>query len=462
MHAKGLIFLSKHGIRPRKLRDFRRALTVFSMSEDEVRATNFGKRLRILRHAYDTVPFYRRRFDSLGLVPEDVRDPQDWAKIPFLQRQDIIDNFGELLSTTAPRRYMEPASTGGTTGHPVKLIRDSRTPSDAIKWRNLVWCGLYPGVDEASMSRSRPSHSQLLQAIRWFPSRVLTLDTSRLLPADIARFIREFNAVKPGLLRGYPSAADTVAAFAEDNGLTVSPPTAIWVTSAPITVHQRLRIERVFKAPVFDQYGSCEVHWIAQECQEKAGLHINSDVVYLEIIGESGLPRQDGGEGKVVVTDLENYIFPLIRYMNGDMARLIASPCPCGCPLPLMSAVRGRTVDVIRLPDGGVMTGEYATTLFDAIPEAVHAFQVVQKRDGSIRLRVVPNQSMPGSQHQIEGVRARLQARVGGMVAVALELVSSIETDPVKTRFVVNEMDSGSRHPTAEADDRVSEQIRPQ
>jgi len=435
-----LLTVIKHVVRPRILWRYLEAMRVLHISDEQLAAFNWNKRLRIVRYAYQNVPYYRRIFKENGIEdPRDIRCEEDWEQLPILRREDVVANSHDLIDESVSRRYLVPTSTGGTTGKPLKLYRDRRFPSKVFQWRALHLCGLSPGVHEACMSRV-PTRQNLVGKIKHYPTRRVVVDTSSLSESDIVRFMEQYNRVKPRLIRGYPAAIAHIAQFVEAHGVAVHSPEAIWVTSAPITQVQKAIIERVFGAPVYDQYGSCEIHWIAQQCGIREGLHINSDIVHLEIVGSSGLPCNAGVEGSVLVTDLDNYVFPLIRYKNGDLGKLLDKHCSCGVTLPLMAPIKGRISDVVRLPDGGIITGEFLTTVFDPFPDAVREFQILQKKDYSLLLSVVLNADNACASEQVERVASILRAKVRNQMTVTVNVVSDIPNDLVKTRYVVSEL----------------------
>ena len=118
-------------------------------------------------------------------------------------------------------------------------------------------------------------------------------------------------------------------------------------------------------------------------------------------------PCSLGQRGDITVTDLENYVFPLIRYRIGDRGCALSYQCSCGVNLPLMDSVKGRTTDNLPLPDGSVLSGEYLTTIFDDFPDAVHAFSVHQKKDFSIVVSYVPNNNRIDKNNTIDIMHRR-------------------------------------------------------
>jgi phenylacetate-CoA ligase len=279
----------------------------------------------------------------------------------------------------------------------------------------------------------------MLNAALWWPTQRIWLDASDLSERSCGRFLAQFNTLKPALLQGYVGAIQELAEYVERTRTPVHSPSAVWLTASPIPITTRSLVERVFRAPVYDQYGSCETPWLAAECRLHDGLHIFSDAAHIDFVTEDGDPSVSGTPGRVLVTDLENKAFPLIRYANGDIGCAQLGACPCGLPFPLMRPVQGRVTERILLPDGTAIAGEYLTTLFDAFPDAVVSFQVLQHADYSVTLRFVPNQACPNSAEALDTVTRNLLKVLKSSVPVSACPVAATESDRGKLRCVKSE-----------------------
>jgi len=416
------------------------------LSRDELDSLNWEKRTRLLFHAYNRVPYYRQKFNSIGLNPRDIRGPDDYSKVPLLSRDDIRRNFAELLATDAWPGMTSVSTTGGSTGEPLKVLSDKRVPPEAFAWRIREWWGVQLGVNEAVVMRRTLERAweRWINDLIWLPSLRVKLDASSMKPAEISAFIARFNRIRPKIVWGYVGAIFHVASFASDNHLEFVSPQAIWVTAAPLSEVHRRRIEQVFGAPVYDQYGSGEISAIASQCRKRLALHISYDARFVEFTDDAGRPQPVGEYGNVVLTDLENYCFPLIRYVNGDVGRALAGTCPCGINLPLMDKIKGRQSDLIRLADGTCLSGEYLTTIFDDYPDAVKGFQVRQMRDRSIRILYVPNSRCHELSEILAKVHDALLKRTQGQSGIRFEAVESIPSDRGKLRYVISDLGSES------------------
>jgi len=416
-----------------------------SMSRDELRHLQGEKLRRLVTHAWEHSGFYRRRFTAAGIDPRDITGPEDLQALPVLTRRDIRDHFDEIAARNVPPRLTKISTTGGTTGVPVKTLLDRRVPHAALGWRMLSWWGYGPAVNmgllwrEASQSRRR-----ILSRLNAWPSLQVRLDASAITPRTMERFIGRCERLHVPILHGYTGAVHHLADYLEMRGGDHWRPRLVWVTCAPLSGPHRRLLEKVFQAPVLDQYGSCEVYWIAAQCPWSGNdLHVFADARLLEIVDKEFMPVPTGEAGRILVTDLENLAFPIIRYAIGDRGRLLSRPCTCGMGLPLMAPVQGKTVDTIFLPDGTAITD--INVVFDDFPEAVRAFQVRQDRTGNLEIRYVPGADSGITRRAVTIVARRLQDAVKGRIEITLKAVDEIPHRKGKLQYVFSEYPGSQR-----------------
>lgn len=441
---QSIFFFVKFFLRNRRTLSFYNTLTRDQfLSPAQIEQINWEKRKKLIRFAYDYVPYYREKLKANGIAPDDIRSPEDYGKVPLLTKDDIRANWKAMVSSIAKKRYWKTVTTGGSTGVPLKLYQDDRVPLPALGWRMLQWWGIQPWSNSAFVWRAIPrSKAKLfLHALAWWPTRRLLLDASSMTTDSIERFIKRYNRIRPSLLQGYTGSICHLASFIQKHSISIPAPQAVWATSSPISMVQRRLLEEVFHAPVYNQYGCSEVPWISAECTLRSGLHVFSDARHIEFLDGNGKPCQPGTTGRIVVTDLENYVFPLIRYVNGDQGGTIANArCDCGITLPLMDYVKGREADNVILPDRTCLGGDYLTTIFDDFPEAIDAFQVRQNKDYSLDILVVPNEKYNDLANILKQVKKTLEEKTHRQVPVEMKIVKTIEHDRGKLRFVISEL----------------------
>jgi phenylacetate-CoA ligase len=176
----------------------------------------------------------------------------------------------------------------------------------------------------------------------------------------------------------------------------------------------RHAIAEAFGAPVFDVYGSSETKEIAWECTA-GGMHINADVVRLEVLDEANRAVSPGVEGNLVATLLVNRAMPLLRYRLGDRASLLPGRCDCGHPFPLLGVVTGRRADMLVLP-GGHRISPYALTCAMERAGDVLRYQVTQLEPARLRVRAILDAGADRSR-----VAGRIRSVIQGEVAPYLE-----------------------------------------
>lgn len=397
------------------------------------------KRAALVRHAFQKIPFYRKLYSEAGFSLNDIGAPGYFERLPVLTKELVRSNF-DAMTDPALLRYTGISTTGGSTGVPLKVRCDLRLPYEALTWRLLSWWGLNIWDSGAFIWRIRRTGrlSRLINEALWWPKRKLALDASSMTDETVRKFLKQFCAVHPPLLQGYVGALTELAQYVVDHKIEVPSPKMIWATSAPLSEVQRHLLVAAFHAPVCDQYGSCEIPSIAAQCPVCKGLHVNAEHVYLEFVdgGENVCPR--GEWGTTLVTNYDDFAFPLIRYENGDSGRWLKESCSCGRTLPLIDSVKGRVSETVTLPSGRKISGEFLTTLFDDYPDAVRAFRVIQRKSGKVSVEYVP--ALEDVSSVIRGVHARLESAVANEVPVEVERVQAIGHDGGKLRFVVREV----------------------
>ena len=431
---------------------FSRLMADEHISIDELMSRQESAKERIVRHAMEHTAFYAKFYAAAGFKAEDIGTDGWFERLPVVTKKDLREQFDGFVVQELSQ-HLKVSTTGGSTGTPTKTGYDGRIEEETYSWRLQSRFGVNPWDDHAYVWRdTRQSKlAKIKNALAWWPTRHLKLDATFITDEAIEKFLKEFNRIKPKLLQGYVGAITQVAQYVVDhygvrrnisNGMYR--PNVVWTTSAPLSPVQRKLIEQAFGAPVCDEYGSCECRWIACQCEACSGLHVNVEHVFLEYVDENNHAVTTGEYGRALLTNLEDYAFPLIRYENGDRGRWLTEPCSCGRTLPCIDSVKGRESESFVLPSGKTINGEYLTTIFDETPELVKGFRVVQHVDKSITIEYIPNVVGSGDEStDIDGrileVLSLFSTRLGNEVPIEFKRVDEIAHDRGKLRFVVRE-----------------------
>jgi phenylacetate-CoA ligase len=190
----------------------------------------------------------------------------------------------------------------------------------------------------------------------------------------------------------------------------------------------RQKMASVYGCPVYNHYGSREMHNIAMECTEGRGLHVSALTHLVEVLDDEGRPCPPGIEGDLVITSLFNRAMPFIRYRIGDRGIIAAEACACGRGLPLLAQVSGRRVDCFWTKEGRIVPGEYFIHLLGVHLKGspILKYQVIQEEYDRLRFKLVlrPGQCLePPIQQQID---KKTRLVMGEQCRMAFEYVDRI------------------------------------
>jgi len=363
------------------------------------------KKLKALvLHAYENVPYYNRIFNELKLKPADIKTLSDIKKIPILTKEVARRENMNLVSRDASKRRYFKAKTGGTSGPPLVIYKDINSYSfewgSFYRWYN--WIGIELGDPMVTLwgSPSVLSESRKHKFKKRISDALLnhmSVNSFTLNDKTFPALIKQLNKFKPKILKGYLSAMLQLAKYVEQHTIKFDfSLTAISTTSETLFPYQKKYLEKVFKCKVYDQYGCTEVCAVSYECAKQNGMHINHEHVFVEVV--SGDHLQDVRAGKLVLTDLDEFSMPMIRYENGDTATLSDKICDCGVKQPLIASIDGRVANTIRLKNGSEVHGVFFTDILFEIKskgaDDIIKFQVYQEKEAAIEFRIEAKQEL--------------------------------------------------------------------
>lgn len=434
------LFFTKFGLIDQTMPDsWARLKSASALSAEQLAELNWRRRTALVRFCAECIPFYQRTFKAIDFSPEDLKSNRDFERLPILEKEEIREFTDEIVSSDFDLNQLPTATTGGTTGAPLKVYMDPRVHLSSMSWRMLEWWGLSPADNSGYLYRAIPDGLNKLKIdIALFPTRRSYIAAADMTNDSMERFYEKILRSRAKYLVGYVGAIDEFARYLDRTNRKLAELFGVWTTSAPLPATKRIYYEHIFSCPVYTQYGSCEFYWIAAECQQQSGMHIGSDIRHVDIV-EGAQPVESGQFGDIVVTDLLNYAFPLLRYRVGDRGRLLDKQCACGLPFPMMDYVKGRVSDSIRLMDGTAIPGEYWTTIFDDFTETIRAFQVLQKADYSLQISYEVYEGVDAT-IAIDTVNSRIGEKLKDRIPLSFMECDISANDNGKLRFVVSEL----------------------
>ena len=419
-------------------------------SARDLEAVQSGLLRRLVRHAYRHTEHYRRVLDEAGVSPEDIRSPADLARLPLLEKPTARASC-DTRTANAPPFAEVIKTTSGTTGTPmvVKYNAESRVWRDATRWRGYGWAGYEPGMRAfhwwGVLATPATGWKKYKVELDHLLRRDLYVDCTPRGDDHLQRAVERIRRYQPEVMLAYAQGAAALARFINRSGNANN--ARSWNDFPTLTgaerlwPHDREAMQKAFGPGVFETYGCREVMLIGSECEAHDGLHLSMETMIVELIVRDGdriRPARPGEIGEVVLTDLHNLAQPLIRYVGGDSAVARApTPCRCGRTLPRIGPIEGRVTDTLRDGRGNPVNGLLFSILFVSIIEYSKQFQIYQKKNNDLFLRIVP--STPGARLPPDAEklsRGFLSKYLPG-VPVTIEYLDDIPTGAAGKRHIV-------------------------
>lgn len=383
----------------------------------------------LLAHCSANVPYYREILAG---------SPPDLEAFSVLERDSVRERGRELLADNASGPLL-PSSTGGSTGRPLVFwsdrVKEARHNAQKLRFRG--WFGIRPGDRQVDfwgspIELSKASRMRVIKD-RYFLNQVV-LSAHDLTPERLEAYVRFLGRFRPRLVYGYPTVIVRVAQTFEANpGLARGwRPQVVVCTSEMLYPQVREQIAGILRCPVANEYGSRDGGLVAHECPH-GRLHIATEHVHVEV----DQPDEDG-IGDLLITNLDGYSMPFVRYRVGDRGRLgDGADCPCGSPLPTLDRLEGRRNDFLAGSEGRRVHGSAANYVMREMPQ-VAQYRLVQRADLSLDIEVIANG--PWGEAETRAVTRGMQGILHAEVPVRLKLVDHIAPSPSgKYRWVESE-----------------------
>ncbi len=375
-----------------------------------------NKKLRALvKHAYENVPYYHRIFRDLNLKPDDIKSKEDLQKIPVLTKEIIRKNFSDLIAVNTPRSRFIETQSSGSTGEPLRFFVDKKAYSHG--WAQTFRCWSWAGfsIGDPYVKIGAKPRTTFLKKLQDRLMNCLYVPREDIFNA-CDYWINRIKNKHPKIVRGFPSYIYFLAKVVNDTSVEINP-NAVMTTGEMLIPQHRDTIENAFNCKVFDCYGG-EATPIAFECELHESYHICDEIVIVEVV--KGNETADVGE--IVITNLDNYVMPFIRYRIQDLGRMGDGVCSCGRGLSLLDSIEGRTGSVVLTPSGKVLFPLFFTDLFRDL-DGVDQFQIIQNKIDKIKIKIVKNEKF--TYDELRYIVSKLRS-VDSELEVIVEFVDGI------------------------------------
>ena len=438
------IFLLKNRyFRKSSYKSFKNALLYENFDKVKKSLIVFDIQKQLVAFAYNNTVFYKNYYDSKGFHPDMLVSEKDWAKVPILEKEMIRQHTDDFIANGVSISELNIATTGGSTGKPLKVYKDKSIPYEVLTWRTLGWWGVNQSANHGVVNRSVPK--TFIQKIRnyllWWPTKRIFLDASSVSEENISRFVSLINKKKIKFLVGYCGSLEKIADFVSKNKIVIEGLKVVWSTTSPLAKPIRTKMEKAFQCPIMDQYGSVEVFHIAVQKPNENYLTVNSDYVHVDIVDSNNCVINETQEmGDVLVTDLHSVKFPLIKYRLGDRSRMLKTMQDSEDGFPKIDFVKGRISDIVSFNDGSYIDGAYLTTICDGYDDVISRYQIYQDGEHNITFRIVLVEGVLESNKRVRSVINNFSKLVNNKTEFNLQFLDSIPDDRGKRRFIISDV----------------------
>lgn len=388
----------------------------------------------LLNHAYHNVPYYRRLFDSVGIRPNDIKDCEDISRIPVTTKRELRDAKETIIARDA--KIWVQHKTSGSTG---------------------MFLTLYSTMEDAIYSRGMYERARVENGFRILRDKLAYIGSPFIIPKTkklweqfgirrkegisvfepLDKQVEKLKKVRPDALWGYASAIKLLAKIIKERGIEGISPRLIFTCSELLDPETRNLINSAFKVNLIDAYAAWEGGCMAWECSEHAGYHMNMDQVLMEFVDENGEKVERGERGKVIITNLQSYAMPIIRYELGDYATPTYEECRCGRGGYLIKGVEGRCDDFIKLSDNRIVAPTILWSKMKSIP-GISEFQIVQEKEDEIAVYIVKLEEF--REVTVFGeIEKEFKKILGSNISISTKIVERIEREKSgKLRSVIS------------------------
>ncbi len=400
------------------------------MPKEDLKALQYRQLKQLVNNLYSFNQFYHDRMRAQNVHPDDITCLEDISKLPFMYKQDLRDNYPTNMFTVPNKEIVRYHVSSGTTGKPTLV---GYTRNDLDYWtealaRSLTSIGIGP-EDTLQVSYGYGLFTGGL-GLHYGAEKV----GATVLPTGVGGTERQIELIQDlgvTAIACTPSYLIHLGDTARKMGVDIQRDTKLRkaiLGAEPWSESMRQHIESSMGVKAYDIYGTSEQAGpMFTECEERKGIHIAGDIMYVEIIDpETGESLGPGQKGEMVVTMLKKEAMPMIRYRIRDLTTLMDDDCECGRTSPRISRITGRTDDMLIIRGINVFPSQIEYTLLQ-IPEVGDQYMIHVSREGALDNMVIQVEIKPEAFSDKVEDMVRLRARIESDLKKYLNIAVTVE-----------------------------------
>ena len=399
------------------------------MPRDEKKNIQSERLVKLVKYVYDNVEFYRKRMDSVGVKPEDIKGIEDITKLPYTTKDDLRDTYPFGLFAAKRENIVRIHASSGTTG---KATVVGYTANDIEIWSECVArCMSMADVTKDDIIQIAYGYGLFTGGLgahygaEKLGAMVVPMSTGN--SKKLTTMMVDFGATA---IACTPSYLLHLSEVLRDEGLLDKIKLKAAICGAePWTDKMRCEIESRLNITAHDIYGLSEIMGpgVACDCKYHTGLHICDDHFYPEIIDSKTLqPVSDGEVGELGFTTLTKEGIPLIRYRTKDLTSITHEVCECGRTSPRISRFRGRSDDMLIIRGVNVFPSQVEAALINVEEVTPHYMMIVDRENNLDTLEIQVEIDVKYYTDEIKGIE-KLTKKIAGVIQQALGISAKIK-----------------------------------
>lgn len=355
------------------------------MGREEMRALQSERLRELVNRVYANVEFYRKRMDEMGVKPSDIQTIDDIVKLPFTYKTDLRDHYPFNLFAVPMKDIVRVHASSGTTGKPTTV---GYTKNDIENWREvLARCLTMAGISSDDVMQVSYGYGLFTGGLGvHYGAETVGCAVIPISGGNTRRQLQLMSDFGSTVLACTPSYALHLADALAENGYSLTDmklKTGVF-GAEPWTENMRLELEKKWGIKAYDIYGLSEIMGpgVANDCQAHAGLHIQEDHFFAEIVHpDTKQPLPDGTEGELVFTTLTKEGIPLLRYNTRDLSTLNREKCECGRTTVRMKKITGRSDDMLIIRGVNLFPSQIEHVLLEMGETSAHYMLYVDREN---------------------------------------------------------------------------------
>ena len=438
-------------VKPKIYQSYVQQKKIRQLPIEEIKKKQWDRLVALLTYVEKNSTFYHEQFKKINFDINNFKSYDDLRKIPIIDKKTLKINYDNIITKDSSNQDYVVSYTSGSTGEPFPFLIDKkREPHktfaafmlnkqhvgiNPFKKQNELMIKIHPVNEIKDLQKN--FKQGIFHNIKYhFASETFGLKSLDINEKNIDSICSIIKKHKISGIYGYSSNIFSLAKLLKNRNKKLNLKYVILIAEGILNQQKQL-ISEIFNCPVYMDYGSSECMRMGFDCKKCDGYHMDLYNYYFEYLDDKGKPCKPGENANIVVTNLNNYIFPLIRYKIGDQCIVSNKNCSCNLNYPIVSSIIGRSSDIIKTSSDIEVPLLNLRSVLQDYYDFIFQYQiVVYQKKNMILIKIIPTKQV--SLDLKEQIKKRISELLHHSMNVEIEIVKNIEFDKNgKTKTII-------------------------